>query len=85
MDIDRFRPYWRETSVRAGFLVFFIAVLFIGGLGFSNHLNHIFVLGIPLGVMLVGQILVFLAIGLMFWFVDGQRQSDDVHGASDDL
>ena len=85
MDIDRFRPYWRETAVRAGFLMFFIALLFIGGLGFSNHLNHLSVLGFPFGVMLVGQILVFMAIGLMFWFVNGQKQSDDEHGASEDL
>lgn len=85
MDIDRFRPYWREASVRAWFVVFFICLLFLGGLSFSGYLNHLFVLGFPLGVMLVGPVLVCLAIALMFWFVHGQKQSDDLHGASEDL
>lgn len=85
MDIERFRPYWLVTCTRATFTFLVVVGLLVGGLMFAGQLDHFEFLGFPLGVLLLGQGLVFLVIGVMFWFVHAQGQTDEQSGANEDL
>ena len=59
--------------------------MFALALGFCDLLNGFELFGFPLGVLVLGQGVVIVAIGLMFWFVANQNQVDEAHGATEDL
>lgn len=85
MDIEHFWPYWKITKFRAFLLMIGTFLLFGVALGFHERLNDMRLLGFPLGVMMVGQVVVVLAIGLFFWYVGKQDQLDEDFGANEDL
>ncbi len=85
MDIERFRPYWAATYWRAAFLLLAVMLLLVGGLGFAGQFDHLEFLGFPLGLLLMGQGLVFVVTGLIFWFVHSQDGVDEYFGANEDL
>ena len=85
MDIERFRPYWAATYWRAAFMLLAVMMFLFFGLAFAALLDHFEFLGFPLGLLLMGQGLVFFIIGFGFWFVHSQDHVDDYFGANEDL
>lgn len=85
MDIERFYPFWAVTFRRAVFTCLLVLVLFVAGLVFASQFDRLTFLGFPLGLLLLGQGLVFVVIGLGFWFVNDQDETDNHFGANEDL
>lgn len=85
MENERFWPYWAATKR----LVVVLALICFGGITlgliFSHLLDEFRLFGFPLGVLLTGQFLVLLCIGIVFWFTGFQDHTDTHYGADEDL
>ena len=78
------RAYWRKTS---SLMWVVMALWFAAGFGihaFAPVINHIHILGFPLGFWFAAQgSLVIFVVGL-FWFARRQNQIDEEFGVQED-
>lgn len=85
MDHERILPYWVATK-RLGFsLVIICFIMIVAGLGYSHLLDDYKFLGFPLGLLILGQFVVVLCVGAMFWFTGAQDRIDARFGANEDI
>lgn len=85
MEFDRFKLYWLVTRRLAFTVLLLVLLMFVGALLFSGWLDAYHLFGFPLGVLVVGQVVVIAAIAAMFWFVAAQDRIDTGFGANEDL
>ncbi|MBY0334332.1 MAG: DUF4212 domain-containing protein [Acetobacteraceae bacterium] len=84
VDVTTGRAYWKKTS---GLMWTVLALWFFASFvvhAFAPAINHIHILGFPLGFYMAAQgSLVIFVVGL-FWFARRQNQIDEEFGVQED-
>ncbi len=84
MDVQRRKPFWRETKGLV-LLCLIIPAVVIGSLAFwVERLGNQQLLGFPLGFLIAGNGVVLLSLAVVGWFAAKQDEIDRWHGAHED-
>ncbi|MBX9700145.1 MAG: DUF4212 domain-containing protein [Acetobacteraceae bacterium] len=84
VDVETGRAYWKKTS---GLMWIVLVIWFVAGFvvhAFAPAINHIHILGFPLGFYMAAQgSLIVFVVGL-FWWARRQNQLDEEFGVQED-
>ncbi len=85
MEIERFRPYWKRTRGLAFAVIGIWLLISLTAICFAGLLNEFRLFGFPVGLLVMGQLVIVMGVALMFWFVGAQDRVDEYYGANEDL
>lgn len=84
MDKETTERYWNATRMLMFFMLFLWIVFSFVIHMFVNQLNHVTLLGFPLGFYMAAQGSLIAFVVMLFWFARAQDNIDRKYGAAED-